>query len=300
MPSGYLHQRCALAAGEAAGVTPADLSAFILGAQGPDPLFTLGMFPLSLKSKPLPYGGMLHKRRTGAFLATLMRRAKDCGTAERAYAMGFLTHYALDSTVHPYVYAHSLNASGEYSSPVHMTLEKRWDSIYYRADGHRGTPVAMPCAEETRAVWPAVARLWAAAFAETFGDEAPSESQILTALSDTARANRLTHSPAGVKYALMWLVERLIGRPGLITSQITPRFVPKADLTNERRLPWRAPAQPDIPRDEGLSDLYGAAVRRAGSLLRAAADFYDGRIDCAALAEIIGNAGYDTGMESNP
>lgn len=300
MPSGYLHRRCALAACEAAGITPQETDALTLGSQGPDPLFTLGMFPLRLKNRPLPYGHLLHQARTGAFLCALTRRAKDLGDAERAFAMGFLTHYALDTTFHPYVYAHSYDGRARYSSAKHLRTEKRWDSIFYRKDGHRGTPVVMPGVNETRAIWPRIAALWAAAFREVFAEDAATEAQLLTALSDTARVNRLTHSPAGIKYALVWLLERLIGKPGLATSQMTPRRFPKGDHLNARRLPWRPPAQPDLVRDEGFHELYTAAVRRAAELLRAALAYYDGAMDGAAFAAVVGNAGYDTGMESKP
>lgn len=300
MPSGYLHKRCAEQACAQSGVTPVARDALIFGAQGPDPLFLLGMFPLRPSSKPLPCGHTLHTTRTGAFLAALLRIARERGPVERAYAMGFLTHYALDATVHPYVYAHSYTKKGRYSSSTHMRLEKHWDSLYYHRDGHRGTSVTMPGILETQADWPKIAALVADACRAVYPDMNLTETMLLSAYRDSARANRLTHSPSGIKYGLVWVLERLIGKPRLATSHMAPRFPSRRDIENRAHLPWRNPANPDTERREGLDELFPAAVNRAAELLRAADHFYAGSIDEDALAAVIGNVGYDTGMESRP
>ncbi len=299
MPSGYLHKRCAEKAVELSGVTIKERDALVLGAQGPDPLFMLGIFPLGPSSRPGPLGNLLHTRRTGAFLCALCRRAKDGSEVERAYAMGFLTHYALDSTVHPYVYAHSVDKHGKYSSLLHMRLEKRWDTLFYRQDGHRSTPVIMPGVAETRPVWEQIADLWAVAINDVFPEECVTRETVLKALGGAERVNRLTHSPSGVKYGAVWVLERVIGKAGLATSQMAPRFLPRADITNADHAQWRAPAYPDTPRDEGLMELYDRAVKRATELLTAARGYFGGTLPEEAFAAAVGNAQYDTGMESD-
>ena len=140
MPGGFYHQCCAERACAVSGITPVRMEAFRLGAQGPDPLFLIGMFPLSLKSRPSKLAGAMHKRRTGQFICALAREAKKAGNVERAYVLGYLTHYAIDSAVHPYVYSQSYDKKGRYSSPKHMGMERGWDTEMWRAAGHRGTP----------------------------------------------------------------------------------------------------------------------------------------------------------------
>ena len=112
MPGGFYHQCCAERACAVSGITPVRMEAFRLGAQGPDPLFLIGMFPLSLKSRPSKLAGAMHKRRTGQFICALAREAKKAGDVERAYVLGYLTHYAIDSAVHPYVYSQSYDKKG--------------------------------------------------------------------------------------------------------------------------------------------------------------------------------------------
>ncbi len=299
MPSGYLHQKCAKEAAALSGIRPPREAPFILGAQGPDPLFMLGVFPLRASSKPGKLGNLLHTSRTGAFLCRLCQLAKGKGPVERAYAMGFLTHYALDSTVHPYVYAHSHKTNGEYDSLIHMQLEKRWDTLYFRRDGGRGTSMTMPGAAETREQWDPIGALWAEAIQAVYPEAGVTKETILLALAYTEKANRLTHSPTGIKYGLVWVLERLMGKPALITAQMAPRFLPKADLVNWAGAAWYAPAEPNRQRNEGLDQLYEQAVGRAGGLLTAAQGYFDGTLSAEAFGEIIGNAQYDTGMDSD-
>ncbi|MFQ9448178.1 MAG: zinc dependent phospholipase C family protein [Christensenellales bacterium] len=62
----------------------------------------------------------------------------------RAYCCGFFTHYATDTTFHPFVYAHSLTAEGQYSGNTHCTLEHQLETLHYRREGHAtGLPVQM-------------------------------------------------------------------------------------------------------------------------------------------------------------
>lgn len=300
MPSGYLHQTCAKRACAQSGVTPVQQDVLVLGAQGPDPLFTLGIFPLRPSSKPSGLGNVLHSYRTGAFLLALCRRAKASDDVARAYAMGFLTHYALDSTVHPYVYAHSNREDGSYSSTMHMALEKAWDTMFYRRDGLKGTPVIMPGVEETRALWPQIAALWQGAIDEVFPEQNVTVAMIEEALKSAAYAAKLTHSPRGIKYRLVWVLERIIGKPRLGTSQMSPPTVPKEDITNEAGLPWHSPGEPDRERTEGLAELFEAGTTRAAELLGAAAKYFSNELDEAEFARIVGNVGYDTGLESKP
>ncbi|AZU62559.1 zinc dependent phospholipase C family protein [Neobacillus mesonae] len=72
----------------------------------------------------------LHYRRTGKFMAELMRNSKDY-SPERAYALGYLTHFATDVVGHPYVNAIS---GGPYRTHAqrHKTAENYQDVWAYQ------------------------------------------------------------------------------------------------------------------------------------------------------------------------
>lgn len=72
----------------------------------------------------------LHTRRTGRFLKELMMNSGEY-SMERAYALGYLTHYAADIVGHPYVNAVS---GGPYRthSQRHKTVENHQDVWAYK------------------------------------------------------------------------------------------------------------------------------------------------------------------------
>lgn len=72
----------------------------------------------------------LHKRRTGRFLKQLFARSKE-NSMERAYALGYLTHFSADTVGHPFVNAIS---GGPYRthSQRHKVVENHQDVWAYQ------------------------------------------------------------------------------------------------------------------------------------------------------------------------
>jgi len=298
MASGYLHTRCAVLAAERASCIVTE-DAYLFGSQGPDPLYMLGIFPLRLKSRPLPYGSMLHTARTGLFLVRLCALAKEKSEIEKAYAMGFLTHYALDSTVHPYVNTHSLDANGNYQSALHVRLENNWDALYSNRIGLSKTPDAQfEAVVNAKPCWEVVAALLSNAMLSVYPENPLLPGEILTAFQGVEKFGRLKRSRS--IYGLAYLLERLMRKPMFLTAQFIRRKPDTDDHENKARKPWRSLSQPDRIRDEGLAELFETAVDTSCSLLRAADSFFAGELPMDTFAVSIGNIGYDTGVESLP
>ena len=95
-----------IAAGRLGFATLEEQEAFLLGNQGPDPLFFMQVDPLLHRWANM--GSRMHKARTPELLLS-MRDAlaplplQDVAVA-RAYCAGFLCHYLLDTTAHPFVF----------------------------------------------------------------------------------------------------------------------------------------------------------------------------------------------------
>ena len=103
MPEAYTHIRIARAALAQSGQTAASAAAFEMGANGPDPLFAYKVLARRRPYDLAALGNRLHEEQCGAFLRALVFRAWS--PAQRSYVLGFLTHYAADATLHPYVEA---------------------------------------------------------------------------------------------------------------------------------------------------------------------------------------------------
>ena len=90
------------------GGTKDEAEAFLLGNQGPDPLFYSIANPLLSSVHRL--GNIMHKEKPNEILVAFKQAIDALDEADRsvgrAYALGFLGHYVLDSTMHPLVYFH--------------------------------------------------------------------------------------------------------------------------------------------------------------------------------------------------
>ena len=117
-----------------------EAEAFLLGNQGPDPLFYSVALPWLHANHDL--GSVMHDAKPAelidAFKTGLPFLAAPERSVARAYALGFLCHYTLDSTAHPFIFAqqYALCDAGEPG----LT----------RADGHEVHAYATPA---PAAIW---------------------------------------------------------------------------------------------------------------------------------------------------
>lgn len=121
------------------GETPEQRFAFLLGNQGPDPLFYARANPSI--SEFASFGSTMHAVNTDAMLIAfhdaLDVLSPDEKPIGRAYLLGFLCHYLLDSTVHPLVYAnqYALCDAGvegltrKDGTEVHAIIESEFDEV---------------------------------------------------------------------------------------------------------------------------------------------------------------------------
>ena len=103
---------------------------FDVGLHGPDLLF----YYHAAKSNPVgALGNAMHEQPGRVFFERargVVRQAKDRDAA-LAYALGFVCHFALDSTCHPYVEAYTRQ-----SGVSHCEIETEFDDMLLRRDGH--------------------------------------------------------------------------------------------------------------------------------------------------------------------
>jgi hypothetical protein len=105
MPEGYTHVRTARKAAETIHYKIQCPAAFAAGANGPDSFFCFEIWKKRAKRRyDLPgLGSRMHEEKTGAFLRSLCANVKTRPQVE--YTLGFLSHYAADTVVHPFICA---------------------------------------------------------------------------------------------------------------------------------------------------------------------------------------------------
>ena len=297
MPASYVHQCIAQSVCAALSLyeNPALRSAVLAGSEGPDPLF------FSILPAPGPVvpkvGSILHTQKTDDFLLAL---ADACRESEltRAYCCGFFTHYAADTTFHPFVYAHSLTEDGKYSSTLHCTLEHQLETLHFRRQGHeRGLPVQMAgFVQLTDGQKDEIARALSRAIDAVFPGESLGVRRVRRSFEDAVNLCRMLRSPGGKKYALLGALLRPFHLDAPLHAHMMPIHAPDRDTMNEAHRPWASIWTPEMTRTDSFDDLYAAAVSR-GSALVSAADRYMRTGDSfASLRALHGGLSYDSGL----
>lgn len=135
MPSTYAHRRFGANVLEH---LPEDLRGRIepyralydIGLHGPDLLF----YYHAVKSNPVSrLGNAMHEQPGRVFFdrARGVVRQADERAAALAYALGFVCHFALDSTCHPFVEKYTRS-----SGVTHCEIETEFDNMLMRRDGY--------------------------------------------------------------------------------------------------------------------------------------------------------------------
>lgn len=106
-----------------------------IGAQGPDFFYyVLG----KSKDLALKCGNLIHKAKTKQFLITLFETSiKYQDQRMRDYLIGFLTHHALDTTIHPYIFHYTGIYDEDDSNTIewaglHLQFERKVDIAFMK------------------------------------------------------------------------------------------------------------------------------------------------------------------------
>ena len=109
-----------------------------VGAQGPDPLYYAVLSKQSGTFRM--YADRMHDTDTKTYLKEMVRYVKQHYNKENySYLVGFLCHYALDVSVHPYVYHHvgiykKADKSTHAYRGLHMKFERSIDACIMKKE----------------------------------------------------------------------------------------------------------------------------------------------------------------------
>ena len=241
---------------------------YIWGAQGPDFLFCHRYFPWMKGRSLKEYGSRLHSEVKPSVTFSAMReflsRHRDPGY--RAYVTGFVCHYALDSTAHPYVNALAAELAAqrpwETVNTMHGEVEASLDAIILR----RETGM-LPSQVNVKQMFPKnesaqrrIAKLYQAVLLSACGEDVP-EGELLRATNDAHFVFSLLNDRTGLKRQVFQRVEK--GRPSLVTSHIVPITEEDGvDFANIQHSPWGDP-----PSKQSFFDLFDQAIELAKQLI---------------------------------
>ena len=283
MPAIITHDQFALQAlqlPEASFVqTGQQREAFQLGSQGPDPLFYIAVHPtLHAYSK---LGSRMHAQEPAALIGAMARSvdavpAQDRGVA-LAYAAGFVCHYLLDRTAHPFIYAQQYafcdagvpgltRADG---SEVHAVIESELDElVLYTRTGltiasYEPQHEILQLDDEALAC---VSRQVAYAAGQAYGQQL-APGLFATAVRSFRFVQGVFHSPSGRKREALGRVEELV-RPYSFVRAMSHRPLPleESAFDNHGHGAWTCPFT-GARHTESFEDLFGLAQQQAACWL---------------------------------
>ena len=225
MPSTYAHRRFGA---DVLQQLPAALqdqigknrALFDVGLHGPDLLF----YYHAAKSNPVSaLGNAMHEQPGRVFFERargVVRQAKDRDAA-LAYALGFVCHFALDSTCHPYVEAYTRQ-----SGVSHCEIETEFDDMLLRRDGHDPKSFftashIRPTAENARVIAPFY--------------EGLTGLQVLDALKGMIAMHRLLQPSGAVKRWVVLTGMKAVGKYDVLHGLVAnPQPNPQCTESNEK------------------------------------------------------------------
>ena len=255
-----------------------DLCAYTWGAQGPDFFFCHRFLPVWKGDSLREYGDRLHREIPSKVLGALRDFLKEHpDPVYRSYIEGFVCHYSLDCTAHPYInwLAGELAAqrSWETSSTMHGEVESALDAIVLRSETGK-LPSEVPLGKmfpKNEGVQRKIAHLYHQVFLSLYGEDVP-EAALLQATSDAHWVFTLVTDRTGLKKRAFELMEK--GKPSSIGSHLVPLTENETiDYANLQNQPWGQEGS-----RQSFFELYGEAVGVAGKIL---GDFMEG--DLSAL-----------------
>ncbi|MBQ9068632.1 MAG: peptidase [Eggerthellaceae bacterium] len=246
--------------------------AFLLGNQGPDPLFFAAIHPALHSFRSL--GSRMHKEHTTDLVRALHRSLGVLDAEElpigRAYAQGFLGHFALDSTLHPLVYATQYaicdagidGLSRADCHEVHAEIEREFDEMVLTAK-RRQTVRDYPAVDNTLEASPEtlaiIQKVHAYLALSVYGIQVPP-SLFPTAVECYRIVLATLHSPFGIKRSLAAAAERTV-RPHSFIGAMAHRAVLVEDswFANSEHTPWTNPYTGEV-HTASFWDLYQTAL----------------------------------------
>lgn len=272
----YASNRALIGAGEK------ERLAFLLGNQGPDPLFFLALAPRMKEYRRI--GSVMHRIDPALLLDALRESLSTLQDDERsvgkAYFAGFYCHYLLDRSMHPFVYSQQFalcdagieGLSRKQGGDVHAEIEREFDEMVLFAKTGRTTRAFRPHREILRAddaTLRALGKMHEFACIKVLRIFPPTE-MFATGVKRFRLAQTAFYSPGQRRANLAAFVEtRILQRGSSFFKAMShrPRVQATSVFANDDNATWENPFTHETSAD-GFWDIFEACVRQADGDLR--------------------------------
>lgn len=284
---------------------------YYLGAQGPDIFFYYKATPWVKYDGVEKLAFIMHDSETDDFFIESLDYIKRLKKQDyekhldlTVYIAGYLCHFALDLTAHPFIhYTSGINSKNNNSTFRYHIYHKQLESIIDACvlklkDGkqaHRFRDFEM--IEGVSRYQEVLEEFYIHVIKKIYGFKL-SQEQLENAIGDISHILKVLYDPWNLKAWFFKLFENFYHRHGEITSSMHPRKInPEIDYLNQKHNTWLHPCRRDIKSNKSFLDLYDDALKESGELLEAACGFIQDEIPDSGIRSLINNRSYSTGIE---
>lgn len=284
-------------------------TAFGLGLQGPDIFFYDLPSYVIYKNN---IGSVAHTTDTGKFLFFLLQsrflfpKGKKRQIAE-SYIAGFIGHYLLDTTCHPYVYDRSKSCSDSATAfAPHVYLETDIDTAFLRhykkklpSEFYQERTIALSQTGHF-----VIAKILHHCYSNVYPNLHVSFQTTLRATYFMPLAAGLLHDNTGKKKALARKCEGLLFGYPYFSALIPSDFLQfSADPLNQAHRPWKNPWNENAVSTASFPSLFSSASRRYAGYLKRLDELFSCKNEAVLpilegrLLADLGNKSYHSGMD---
>ena len=259
--------------------TKEEANAFLLGNQGPDPLFFCVLSPALVRFRTL--GSLMHDKKPSDLLAALLQTIQNAPTntqtVVRAFVAGFFCHYLLDRAAHPFIYSQQFaicdagieGLSRDDGHEVHAVIESELDEMILYTHANQTIATFVPYKEILKAneqTLAAISHAICSAFWETYERLTPAQL-FSKSVHNYRLVERATYSPQGAKRKAYGTVERRF-RKHSFAQAFSHRDIAleESAFDNHEHHAWENPFTGDI-NTTSFEDIFANTLSEANSVL---------------------------------
>jgi len=266
-----------------------------IGAQGPVPLFYHHYQPWKKNQLASKLGSRLHTEKTKPFLESIIQAAKT--DIEKAWVCGFLTHFALDTSAHPYIFYRTglYNKTNQENRGFHLMLERTIDNLNIQERGFEASTYNVRDHHFQRKQVPSSIEKILNTVGQSLYNEAQLGTRYVEGYQDFRSAiGVLAYDPHGRKNRLYLLLDK-ITKSEILYSALSPYGCEKRgiDPKNKSKSTWHHPVTNE-PSNESFDELFENALQKSITLITAAHLYWTSLNE--SIFSLIQDESYDTGM----
>lgn len=278
-------------------------------AQSVDPLFLYDIKNLKKKSRIRDFGHYFHRNKTQEFFINLIYYIKYNDLSNNpeiiAFLYGFLSHYILDSTMHPYIYYKTgqFNKSNpntyKYKSKHHL-MELYLDQHFIKLRKHI-IPSKYKIYEDlnTSNFSKELNELIDITFKETFDVNNMSKFYYKSILNMKKLYRHLRYDPHGIKLFFYKITNKILNKKSSLDFRYVSYFYTEKNLEhylNIDKKRWNYPTIKSKKYNHSIIDLYLQALHECKKTIIEINNYLYNNKD-TDLKKIINNISYATGVE---